>query len=177
MKAKEFLRMNLNYAVIAANRLFNGMSKKVIWVVGDGRSGTTWVSNVINYHHRYRFMFEPFHPKFVGPAKKFKLFHYLRPEQHNNFFHNFAQSVFTGQLQHRRVDRYNRSYFFRGLLIKDIFANLLLKWVDVQFPTVRKVLILRHPCAVAVSKERLKNWTWMTDPRDFLVQGDLSRIS
>jgi len=118
-------------------------------------------------------MFEPFHPILVGPANGFARFQYIRPENRDKRFYDMAQAVFTGHFQHKRVDQYNRNYLFKGLLIKDIFANLFIKWVDIQFPAIRKVLILRHPCAVAVSKEKLKHWPWVTDPKDFLSQKNL----
>ncbi|MCE7871322.1 hypothetical protein DYH09_13205, partial [bacterium CPR1] len=46
---------------------------------------------------------------------------------------------------------------------------------DEQFPGVRKVMVIRHPFAVAVSKKRNRSWKWMEDPRALLKQPDLMR--
>jgi hypothetical protein len=46
-------------------------------------------------------------------------------------------------------------------------------WVDRSFPEVKKILLLRHPCAVAVSKESLRKMRWMDDPSRFLEDADL----
>ena len=149
------------------------MRHKVIWVVGDGRSGTTWVSNLINYRRAYRFLFEPFHPDVVPAMQQFKPFTYLRRGDHDEYYGNVAQAVFSGSITHPRVNWFNYGCNSADLLVKDIFGHLLMPWVDKHFPTVRKVLVLRHPCAVAASKERLKNWSWVKDPAHLFAQRTL----
>ena len=149
--------------------------KEVIWIVGDGRSGTTWVSNLINSRKQYRYMFEPFHPTLIPWTKKFMKFQYIRPNNTSKYFLDRGRVVFSGQLQHPRVNRHNLYKSHSGLLVKDIHAHLFLNWVDVQFPHVKKVMILRHPCAVALSKMRLKRWNWPQDPEIFFSQPELCR--
>jgi hypothetical protein len=46
-------------------------------------------------------------------------------------------------------------------------------WAHNHFPQVQKVLILRHPFAVALSKQKLKHWHWMENPKDFFKQRNL----
>lgn len=172
---KKSLRL-LWSSVITANLYLSKLRTKrerVIWIVGDGRSGTTWLANLINFHGKYRYMFEPFHPKNVAPMNRLQPFQYMRPESHDKYSTELANDVFTGRFQHSLVDEFNRSVIFRGLLIKDIFANLFIKWVDRNFPDFKKIMILRHPCAVALSKEKNIYGFWMKEPRDFLFQRDL----
>lgn len=147
--------------------------KDVIWVVGDGRSGTTWVSNLINNRKKYRFMFEPFHTIEFPWLDKFKTFQYIRPENHSSYFLKRGRVIFNGQMQNPHINRNNIYPQSDGLLIKDIHSHLFLNWVDHQFPTVKKVMILRHPCAVALSKMRLNLWNWPHDPDIFFSQADL----
>lgn len=147
--------------------------REVIWVVGDGRSGTTWVSNLINTRKQYRYLFEPFHPTLVPWMNKFMQFQYLRPDNGCSYFLDRGRVVFNGHLHHPRIDSHNQHKNQDGLLIKDIHANLFLNWVDVQFPHVKKVMILRHPCAVALSKMKLKKWHWSQDPEVFFAQSEL----
>lgn len=147
--------------------------REVIWVVGDGRSGTTWVSNLINSRKQYRYLFEPFHPTLVPWMNKYMQFQYLRPDTTSRYFLDRGRVVFGGQLRHPRIDSHNQTRNHGGLLIKDIHANLFIKWVDVQFPHVKKVMILRHPCAVALSKMKMKKWIWPQEPDIFFAQPEL----
>ena len=148
-----------------------GNYREVIWLVGDGRSGTTWVSDLINWKKRYREMFEPFHPRLVKGMEHFALNQYLRPDDTDSKYTNTMYSAFSGRFRNERVDSRNlRLVFYCGLLIKDIFANLLIGWVNNHLPEVKKVFIIRNPFAVALSKRRMKNSIWMTEPREFLKQ-------
>lgn len=67
----------------------------------------------------------------------------------------------------RAVDRFNESFLVRRRLVKEIRANVLLPWLHSVFPDVPIVLILRHPCAVALSRLSLR---WGTTLDDFLSQ-------
>ena len=127
-----------------------------IFLAGDGRSGTTWISNIINYENDFRYMFEPFHPHYIQQARGYKLFQYLRPGNNEPYFIDTARKVFSGTFRSLRVDRFNRKTFVKKRLIKDIFSNLFLKWINTHFPDVKIILLLRHPCAVAVSKKKLR---------------------
>lgn len=164
----------MNSLVIPANRYILGPRRPLadpIWLVGAGRSGTTWASNILNYRNQYRYLFEPFHPMFVDATRAFRAYHYLRPDEPQLVA--IAAQVFTGRIQHPRIDKYTRGLMFHGLLIKDIFAHLFLKWVDVHFASVRKVLLVRHPFAVALSKLERAGWSWLRDPAELLDQQQL----
>lgn len=160
--------------VIRANYLL-GNYEEVVWIIGDGRSGTTWVSDVVNWDKRYREMFEPFHPRFVPDAGFMMPHHYIRRNDEDEEMLNFAGRVFSGRFLNNRVDSENNSLLYKGLLIKDIFANLMCYWAVSRFPYVRPVLLMRNPFSVAVSKYKKREWYWMTDPLDFLLQLDLKR--
>lgn len=172
---KAALRYPVNKVIacsVAAN-YYLGNYREVVWLLGDGRSGTTWVSNIINWSGRYREMFEPFHPKLVKGMHGFAFHQYVRPDETDPYFSQRIRAVFTGKFRDSRVDRDNHHFFYRGLLIKDIFANLLLGWVQCHIPDVKKILLVRNPFAVAFSKYRKKDWIWMTDPKEFLHQKSL----
>jgi hypothetical protein len=81
-----------------------------------------------------------------------------------------ATDVFKGKFRNHRVDSENRSLLYKGLLIKDIFANLYSYWVSFHFPKVKIILLIRNPFAVALSKYKLKNWFWVTEPIELLEQ-------
>lgn len=146
---------------------------EVVWIVGDGRSGTTWCSKLVNNRKQYRYMFEPFHPTSLPWLENFKKFQYIRSHDSSKKHLIRGNAIFNGQLQHPRINRHNQYENTSGLLIKDIHAHLFLNWVDVQFSHVKKVMILRHPCAVALSKLKLNKWNWPQDPEIFFSQAAL----
>ena len=43
-------------------RDFNSKLKDSVILVGDGRSGTTWIANIVNFRKDFTYLFEPFHP-------------------------------------------------------------------------------------------------------------------
>ncbi len=159
--------------VVTAN-LHAGNYKRVIWLVGDGRSGTTWLSELLNWDEAYRDMFEPFHPTFVRGMTHLPPYPYRNPEKEDPAFRELVEAVFTGRFRNGRVDAANRRLRYRGLLIKDVQANLFLAWAVRRFPHVRPIFLMRHPFATAVSKRNVKGGIWMEDPRDFLKREDLT---
>ncbi|HEU5153219.1 MAG TPA: sulfotransferase [Gemmatimonadales bacterium] len=147
--------------------------QNVTWLVGDGRSGTTWISDLLKHGRSYREMFEPFHPRLVEGMGFLAPHQYVRPEDSHPKLERAASDVFSGRFRNRRVDSGNRSMVYRGLLIKDIFANLFSRWASLRFPSVRIVLLLRNPFTVALSKQKLPTWHWVTEPLDLLNQTPL----
>jgi hypothetical protein len=125
--------------------------KNSVLLAGVGRSGTTWLSDIINYDGEYRYMHEPFHPYRVRLVRDFHYIQYLRPENRNPRYLEPAKALLSGRLRNRWTDSDNNTIFARKRLIKDIRANLLLKWIHSNFPEIPIILLFRHPCAVANS--------------------------
>jgi hypothetical protein len=150
-----------------------GNFKDIIWLIGDGRSGTTWVASLINYKKKYREMFEPFHPRLVKGMECLEPHQYIRPDDPKDSVRKIAEHVFSGRLNDKRVDAGNRRIFYKGLLIKDIFVNLFAYWAVRHFPGVKVVLLIRNPFAVALSKYKTRDWFWLTNPLSLLNQPDL----
>ena len=129
--------------------------RNAVFLAGSGRSGTTWLSEIINYRNEYRYIFEPFYPDKVGLCKNFRRKQYLRPEDRREEFLEPARKILSGDVRNVWTDRFNRKLISRQRLIKDIRANLLLGWLHSNFPHMPLVLMLRHPCAVTVSRLEL----------------------
>lgn len=142
-----------------------------IFLAGTGRSGTTWVSDIINYRHEYRYIFEPFFPDRVDLCRNVKPIQYLRPDDRDPYYLEAATVILSGKIKNQWTDQYHRSFISGKRLVKDIRANLLLKWIHTNFPEIPIVLLLRHPCAVAKSQLRGKHWD--ADLDLFLSQEDL----
>lgn len=126
-----------------------------VFLAGTGRSGTTWLSNVLNHRNEYRYIFEPFRPDKVRVCAHFRSKQYLRPDDHRAEYLEPAGRILSGGVRSLWTDRYNRRLVARRRLIKDIRANLLLGWFRANFPEMPLILLLRHPCAVVSSRLKL----------------------
>ncbi len=147
--------------------------RQPIWLIGDGRSGTTWVSDLINFDGRYREMFEPYHPRLVPGMEFLKTHKYYRPEEFDGEIYHISKSIFNGNFYNERVDMKNTRIFYSGLLVKDIFANLLSYSVFRRISNMKIILLMRNPFSVALSKRKRSNWYWETDPLKLLSQKNL----
>jgi hypothetical protein len=99
-------------------------------------------------------------------------FQYMRSDQQDKVLYSFARKVFTGEIRNRWIDRKNEVLFPKFRLIKEIRANLLLAWLHFNFPEVPFLFIIRHPCAVVLSRMEL-GWATDKDIEPFLSQPDL----
>ena len=146
--------------------------RRSILVAGTARSGTTWLGDLIASQLPSRILFEPFNPDRVPDYRHFHYFQYMRPGTENPEFYGFAQKVFTGEIRSRWIDHQNEKIISKFRLVKEIRANLALKWLHDNFPEVPIVFIIRHPCAVVLSRMDL-GWDTDRDMAPFLSQPHL----
>lgn len=125
-----------------------------ILLCGSGRSGTTWLADIICANPRYRTVFEPFDYRRVPEMAPLPLFAYARPTNEYPERETLVQSALLGKLENAWVDRMGRRPWARKLLVKSIRANLMLGWIDRKF-SPRILFTIRHPCAVVQSRMRL----------------------
>lgn len=147
--------------------------EEVVWLIGTGRSGTTWFASLINHKQDYREMFEPFHPKYMEEMGFLGYHEYARHQTSYPQFDAVADAVFTGRFTSSRVDKENKKFNYNKLLIKDIFGNLFAQYAVNHYKNIKPILIIRNPFAVALSVYEKRDWSWMTDPKDFLRQPKL----
>jgi hypothetical protein len=150
--------------------LGKGDHRDAVFLAGSGRSGTTWLSGVVNYKGGYRYVFEPFNPARVSAFGHFGSKQYLRPDDAREAFLEPARLALSGALKDPWTDRFNTKFVARRRLIKDIRANLLLGWMRANFPGMPIVLLLRHPCAVVTSRLALG---WKDNLGETMAQEDL----
>lgn len=146
--------------------------QKSIMVAGTARSGTTWLGDLIALQIPCRILFEPFNPDLVPQYRGFQYFQYMRPERVDPQFHEYARTLFSGEIRNRWIDHQNERLFPKYRLIKEIRANLALKWIHDHFPQVPMLFVMRHPCAVVLSRMEL-GWATDGDIRPFLSQPNL----
>jgi hypothetical protein len=145
---------------------------KSILVAGTARSGTTWLGDILASQLNGRIMFEPFHSRKVKAFNQYHYFHYMRPDEKDEALADFCQRVFSGDIRDKWIDNYIEVLRPQYRVIKEIRANLWLKWIHNQFPQVPILFIIRHPCAVVLSRMTL-NWDTDRDIEPFLAQPKL----
>lgn len=151
--------MNLKYRI--NNRLqkhsldIDCNNKSTIFIAGMGRSGTTWLSELINYKKNYRDIFEPFLPYKVPDASAFNYLQYLNPNYDDTVLANSAKTILSGKFKSEWTDVNNSRIITFKRIIKDIRANLMLKWLSNIRPGMPILLIMRHPLAVIDSYKNL----------------------
>lgn len=141
-----------------------------VFLAGSGRSGTTWLSDLINHRGEYRLIFEPFYPQRVGLCGSFNLRQYLRANDDRVEFLAPAREILSGRIRSLWTDRSRGLRVFHRRLVKDIRANLFLYWMHAHFPEMPIILLLRHPCAVAESRLALG---WRDNLDEILTQKEL----
>ncbi len=170
--AKRKLGISGRFLAFEAN-YWLGRFKEVAWLIGDARSGTTWTMELLNHHLNYRVMFEPFNHCYVDEMSFITPQLYMNPEMLNPQLEAVASKVFRGRFKHVWSDSLNRSAFYNGLLIKDVWANLFASWAFLRFPFIKIIFLIRNPFAVALSKYKTSHWRWVKDPIKLLNQPDL----
>jgi hypothetical protein len=147
----------------------DALGRGTILLAGSGRSGTTWLSELIAAHPNVRVIFEPFDPRRVEDPAALGLHTYLRPGTPLPEQEDFVRRVLEGRVENEWTRQLGRRWWARRRLVKTIRANLLLGWLDAIFD-VAVVYCIRHPCAVALSRAQLG---WEAHLDRLLAQPDL----
>jgi hypothetical protein len=153
-----------------AKRIFvdrNRDLSRSILLAGAARSGTTWVADLISYAIPARILFEPFFPEEVPEYSKFHYYQYMRVGEQDPKLYSFTEKLFSGKIRNSWVDKTVETIFPQVRVIKAVRANLCLRWIGENFPDVPIVLIMRHPCAVTLSRLNL-GWAAQKD-LDYLL--------
>ncbi len=149
--------------------LAKGDYRKSVLISGSPRSGTTWLSELVNHDNGHRRVFEPFHPEKVKDFRAFRSRQYLRPDDRRGEYLEPVRRALSGELWSRWTDR-GGPVFARRRLVKEVRANLLLGWISANFPELPIVLLLRNPRAVVASRLALG---WGDNLSETMEQGDL----
>jgi hypothetical protein len=163
--AKRWMKLGLRKGLVypVCRRLYRDADRDMrhtLLVAGTGRSGTTWLAELLGSRVSSRILFEPFNPRMVRAFESFHYFHYMRPDSEDAGLENYCRAVFTGDIRHPWIDRQVDRLFPSYRIVKEIRANLLLRWLKYRFPELPIVFLIRHPCAVVASRMKLR---WDTD--------------
>lgn len=150
-----------------------------ILLAGSGRSGTTWLADMLTTGRHVQQIFEPLNPFFVPMVTETvawpPVLHrihgfYLRPDGIEQNWKALLAKVFSGQLRvWGWTDNRRTSYLPQRYLVKEIRANLMLGYIYNIF-NLPIIYIVRHPCAVVYSQLQAK---FSCDIGDLLSQETL----
>jgi len=141
-----------------------------ILISGTARSGTTFISELVNYKNEYRLIFEPFDPQRVKICKDFEIKQYIRPNCKDAKYIELTKLILSGHIRNYWVDQGNKLFVSDKRIVKDIRINFMLKWIRNNFHNMPIILILRHPCAVAYSNIKMG---WKAHLEQILKQQNL----
>lgn len=149
-----------------------------ILLSGPGRSGTTWIADVIASAAGVQQIFEPllFNPhvyELTGWAppsiETYLRLYYLRPDGDYPGWYTLLNRILMGRYRTYLTDTERTSFFPKRYLVKEVRANLMLGYIYDHFqPSL--IHIMRHPCAVIASRMRLN---WQVDLDELLNQEEL----
>jgi hypothetical protein len=143
----------------------------IIFIAGTGRSGTTWLTELLARSTRRRVIFEPFRndrvPEWGGAQRR----QYIRPDDRASAFLEPARKILDPDFRNEWADSYNERFLTRGRIVKDIRANLMLRWLYEQLGPFPIIFLIRNPSAVASSWLK-SGWTF-SPADDFLCQNTL----
>jgi hypothetical protein len=143
---------------------------KTILIDGVGRSGTTWLAEILADLLSYRQIFEPFKPENVQIFKDFPYKGYIPPNYKNDEYFKIFKKILSGEVKNKWVDQDNRVFRPKGRIVKSIRSSFYLKWIKNNFPEIPIVFMIRHPCAVVLSRAKMG---WSENELDLFLKQEL----
>lgn len=174
--AKRFFIFPLRNLFIRINGLL-GNYGSVVWLISEGRSGSTWLSSILSNDRKALQVFEPFHPEVIGSKKGFEPYAYNDQLDRGSQIVKFYKKAFAGEIFHRRVNYDNRKLSYSGIIVKDIFVSLSSYAIYQHFKNISVIILIRNPFDVILSKSKTsqKGWLWPVDLKIFLNNTKLMR--
>ncbi|HXQ43776.1 MAG TPA: sulfotransferase [Acidimicrobiales bacterium] len=149
---------------------------RTLLLVGSGRSGTTWLAEILVDALGARLVFEPLRTQSVPWTWPVRRGHYLRPDDDSDqAVAEVLDRVLSGRIRNRFTDKYNRVRFPSRRVVKEVRATNLLPWIIRRYPRTPVVYLLRHPVPTAWSVSEL-GWPDQLEPllsQESLMQGPL----
>ena len=85
-------------------------ANNVVFLAGSARSGTTWLSNLINFKNDYRYIFEPFWGEKVQMCRAFGTRQYLRSGTDDERYLGPARAIISGRVRNKWADQFNQNF-------------------------------------------------------------------
>ncbi len=147
---------------IRKKRLEDRSIDENILLFGTPRSGSTWLMEILRAIPGYSSVMEPLHIKWFPKIERLG----IQPRTYKNIDCDWKEGKrYFKNLLHGRIINKKPHFSLRPipvlerilsdkLVIKFVRGNRLLPWISASFPDVKKILLIRHPCAVINSQMR-----------------------
>ena len=151
-----------------------GISRTIL-IAGSGRSGTTWVGDVIAQMTHTRPMFEPFlltHKEEFAFSRRSRTLRHVDPisiiygssdSLLSERQHNALERILAGRVRAAWIDRATRPTIYRGRTIKEVRANLLLGYITQHWPELKAIWVVRNAYDVIDSQLAKSSIGWRFD--------------
>lgn len=141
-------------------------------VLGTGRSGTTWLMEILGSDPRYLPVFEPLHREWTtdGSLRRMRGFQAVGRDESDPILEAFLREVLQGHVLNRWTVRdatVRQILQAERTVVKMIRLCGATGWFEITFPQVPVVALMRHPCAVVASMRRADGG-WRQLPSDAL---------
>ena len=149
----------------------------MIFILGFGRSGTTWISDVISKSLGGLVLFEPLHPQVLTNALEFCYYDGKNNTQ-NSQLKIYIDGILKGDFSHRWMIRNHlptplespSDWYVQQILenckikgFKEIRANFIIDFLKANYPDSHILFVKRNPFAVLASiKKRNRFWEEFT---------------
>lgn len=131
-----------------------GGAQTCILLAASGRSGTTWIGDYLSHVFGFRFVFEPFWKLHMRADGQDDFFHHRFIADDDGRYDEYIRTVLRGRYSARISNENYKIGWCHGRVIKDICANLFIPRIHAVAPGVPVIYLVRHPCAVALSRRR-----------------------
>jgi hypothetical protein len=164
---KRLKRVSLELAFVDTNH----DTDKALFISGTGRSGSTWLTEVLVDAFSARVIFEPLRRDRVRLSAAIPWGFYVDPDDPAPDTRHVLARILSGRIRSPWTDKHNiKRLRYERRLVKEIRSNNLLPWMTRAFPEVPFIYLLRHPFATAWSATKLG---WSPYFGEFLKQTEL----
>lgn len=172
-KLKFLTRGIVNSLLINSPFVKIGDEVDTLIVMGATRSGTTWLSEIVNGIPDSSILFEPLSPTHVKGAEHagFTYDTYIEQDEERPEAQRYMEKVLAGKvITPWTVSQIpiKQASSTRIWIVKFVRANMLIGWLANTFSVKPPALIIRHPCATVASQMQ-KGWV---PPLKMLLKND-----
>jgi hypothetical protein len=129
--------------------------RRTLFLVGSARSGSTWLSDLLEETLQCRVIFEPLRRDKVPIAQGVPWGFYADPDRSPPDLYRVMDYIVSGRVRSVWTDEANAHRLPRHRLVKEVRATNLLPWITRHFPGLPVVYLLRHPVPSALSAAAL----------------------
>jgi len=177
MRLKQKAKRAVSHLTKIGALIFEDQStdENTVLLLSSGRSGSTWLGDLLQTLPSTRVIFEPLHPKYGQENLRDFRYTYLSPGSERPDTLQALRGLLEGSRKSLWTEQFNSAVQFRykRRLLKEVRANLLFPWLQSSLPGCRFIILVRHPAAVVASQLP----DWQLSSRRLLEQGSLNEVA